>query len=218
MEHTFGDITMLQDQMDQIYKRIPAANIPWNFETLPDILNTFVQSHITISGKIIELGCGAGNYVIALAKMGYNVTGVDFSRTAIELANNTARQHDVQCNFITADVLSGLDALRETFDFVYDWELLHHFFPDAREKYISSVDRLLNPGSHYLSVCFSDNSAQFGGSGKIRKTPLETELYFSSEDEIASLLTPFFNIIELKTVDIQGKFGIHKAIYVVSSK
>ncbi len=131
---------------------------------------------------------------------------MDFSRTAIELANNTASQQDVQCNFITDDVLSGLDAIHETFDFVYDWELLHQIFPDAREKYVSSVDRLLNPGSRYLS------------GGKFRKTPLETELYFSSEDEIASLFTPFFNIIKLKTVDIQGKFGIHKAIYVLSSK
>ncbi len=209
---------MLQNQMDQIYKRIPTAKIPWNFETLPDILNTYVQSHITIPGKIIELGCGAGNYVIALTKMGYTVTGVDFSHTAIELAQNTAFQQDVRCKFIAADVLNGLDDILDTFDFAYDWELLHHIFPDDREKYVSSIDRLLNPGSHYLSVCFSEDSVQFGGSGKYRKTPLETELYFSSEDEIASLFTPFFNIIELETVDIQGKFGIHKAIYVVSSK
>ncbi len=204
--------------MDQIYKRIPAAQIPWNFETLPDILNTFVQSYITIPGKIIELGCGAGNYVIALVKKGYNVTGVDFSHTPIELANNTASQQDVRCNFITADVLRGLDAIHETFDFVYDWKLLHHIFPDAREKYVSSVDLLLNPGSRYLSVCFSEESTQFGGSGKFRKTPLETEPCFSSENEIGSLLTPFFNIIELKTVDIQGKFGNHKAIYVALFK
>ena len=204
--------------MDQIYKRIPAAQIPWNFETLPDILNTFVQSYITIPGKIIELGCGAVNYVIALVKKGYNVTGVDFSRTPIELANNTASQQDVRCNFITADVLRGLDAIHETFDFVYGWKLLHHIFPDAREKYVSSVDLLLNPGSRYLSVCFSEESTQFGGSGKFRKTPLETEPCFSSENEIGSLLTPFFNIIELKTVDIQGKFGNHKAIYVALFK
>ena len=37
MEHKFGDSTMLQDQMDRIYKRIPAAKFPWNLETLPDI-------------------------------------------------------------------------------------------------------------------------------------------------------------------------------------
>ena len=59
---------------------------------------------------------------------------------------------------------------------------------------------------------FSEDSPQFGGKGKYRKTPIDTELYFSSENEMKKLYEPLFDIIELTTVDIAGKAGDHKAI------
>jgi hypothetical protein len=46
------------------------------------------------------------------------------------------------------------------------------------------VHRLLVPGGKYLSVCFSEKDAGFGGTGKTRRTTLDTMLYFSSEDEL----------------------------------
>ena len=38
------------------------------------------------NGNLLELGCGAGNLSIELAKKGFNVHGVDFSETAITWA------------------------------------------------------------------------------------------------------------------------------------
>ena len=99
------------------------------------------------------------------------------------------------------------------FDLAYDWELLHHIFPSDREKYINNVYRLLSPGGRYLSACFSEENTQFGGEGKYRTTPLNTTLYFSSESELKSLFESLFIIEELKTIEIKGKFGPHKAIY-----
>jgi len=51
----------------------------------------------------------------------------------------------VPCTLIVADVLSDIDDIQETFEFAYDWELLHHIFAPDREKYINNVYRLLNP-------------------------------------------------------------------------
>jgi len=106
-----------------------------------------------------------------------------------------------------------LDEIEETFDFAYDWELLHHIFPEKRKKYIENVHRILNPGGKYLSVCFSEKDPQFGGSGKYRETPLGTILYFSSEDELRGLFDPYFNVRESKTIEISGKFAPHLANY-----
>ena len=108
--------------------------------------------------------------------------------------------------------------IQDTYDFAYDWEVLHHIFPQDREKYISNIYRLLNPEGLYLSVSFSEESPQFGGKGKYRKTPLDTVLYFSSESEMVSLFKPHLEIEELKTVDIEGKSGIHKAVYAFLKK
>ncbi len=91
--------------------------------------------------------------------------------------------------------------------------VLHHIFPSDREKYIINVHNLLRPDGQYFSVCFSEDSPQFGGEGKYRTTPLDTELYFSSESEMESLFKPLFKIEELKTIEVEGKFSPHKAIY-----
>lgn len=199
--------------MEKIYRTISPENIPWNIETPPDILQNIVKTEKVKPCKVIELGCGTGNYVIYLSASGFIATGVDISKTAIEMARNSAVKRKFQCNFIVADVLSEMTEVQDTFDFAYDWELLHHIFPQDREKYMKNLYRLLNPEGQYLSVCFSEKSPQFGGEGKYRKTPLDTILYFSSESEMASLFTKYFEIEELKTIDIKGKFAPHKAIY-----
>ncbi len=111
------------------------------------------------------------------------------------------------------DVLSDLDKVEETFDFAYDWELLHHIFPEQRKKYVENVYRILSPRGKYLSVCFSEKDPEFGGSEKYRETRLDTILYFSSEEELRKLFEPYFNIKELKTIEIRGKPTRHLANY-----
>jgi cyclopropane fatty-acyl-phospholipid synthase-like methyltransferase len=205
--------SMKQVEMDKIYRDMPLEEIPWNIETPPDALVELVESRKVKPCKTIDLGCGAGNYAIYLAGIGFEVTGIDISPSAIKTAEENAKRKGVKCNFLVTDVLGDLDEVIETFDFAYDWELLHHIFPEKRKKYVENVYRILNTRGKYLSVCFSEKDPQFGGSGKYRETPLGTILYFSSEDELRDLFDPYFHIKELKTIEISGKFGPHIANY-----
>jgi len=91
--------------------------------------------------------------------------------------------------------------------------LVHHIFPEKRKKYVENVRRILNPGGKSFSGCFHEKDPQFGGSGKYRKTSLGTALYFSSEDELRDLFEPYFDIEELKMIEISGKFGPHLVNY-----
>jgi SAM-dependent methyltransferase len=202
--------------IDGIYRRMPLDKIPWNSETPPEALVELVRGGKVKPCRTIDLGCGAGNYAIYLAGMGFDVTGVDGSPTAIAIARESAERKGVRCNFIVANLLGDLHEVQGQFDFVYDWELLHHIMPRDRETYVKNVSTLLNPGATYLSVCFSEDDPQFGGRGKIRETPIGTVLYFSSESEIRELLSPYFTIGELKTIDVSGKYGTHRAVYALS--
>ena len=204
--------------IDRIYRNVPLDKIPWNSETPPSVLVDLVQSGRVRPCKAVDLGCGAGNYAMYLAGQGFTVTGIDSSRTAIQIATENAKKRGVSCRFIVADLLGDLHEVPETFDFAYDWELLHHIFPEDREKYVSNVSRLLNPGSVYLSVCFSETDPQFGGSGKYRTTPIGTTLYFSSESELRELFSPYFLIRDLETIEVPGKYGTHQAVYVLSER
>ena len=209
---------MKRTEIDKIYRNMHPAEIPWNIETPPKALVELVESGKVKTCKTIDLGCGTGNYAIYLANIGFDVTGVDISPTAIKIAKENAKKKGVKINFLVADVLGDLDEVKETFDFAYDWELLHHIFPEKRKKYVENVYRILNARGKYLSVCFSEKDPQFGGLGKYRKTPLGTILYFSSEDELRDLFDPYFNIKELKTIEISGKFAPHLANYVFMEK
>ena len=199
--------------MDRVYSKTSLDEIPWNFETPPNELVKLVDSGKVKPCKTIDFGCGTGNYAIYLASRGFNVTGIDISSTAIEIAKENAKKKGITCNFLVADVLGDLCEVKETFDFAIDWELLHHIFPEQRITYVENVYKLLNPRGKYLSVCFSEKDTEFGGSGNYRVTGLDTVLYFSSESELRSLFSPFFEIEELKKIAIRGRPKPHFALY-----
>lgn len=204
--------------MEDIYQHIPINEIPWDMEEPPEALTGLLTTGKIYPCKTVDLGCGSGNYSIYLAKQGFDVTGIDISPTAIHLAKEKANEKEIICNFITANLLDGVDELRGKFKFAFDWEVLHHIFPDDRKRYIESVYNLLGSKGRYFSVCFSEKDPQFGGSGKVRKTPINTVLYFSSEEELEDLFTPYFIIDELKTIEIKGKRAPHLAVYALMSK
>ncbi|MDD1660928.1 MAG: class I SAM-dependent methyltransferase [Methanomicrobiales archaeon] len=204
--------------IDEIYRRMPLDRIPWTSETPPEVLVSLVDSGRVRPCRAIDFGCGAGTYAIWLAQKGFEVTGVDSSPTAIGIAREKAAKAGVSCRFVVADLLGDLSEIGGTFDFGFDWELLHHIMPEDRETYARNVASLLNPGATYFSVCFSEEDPQFGGTGKIRKTPIGTVLYFSSEREIRDLFSPYFVIRELRTVEVSGRFGPHRAVYLFSQR
>jgi SAM-dependent methyltransferase len=198
--------------MEAVYARTPLHKIPWDVAEPPAALVHLIESGQVRTGRVVDFGCGGGNYSIYLARRGFDVTGVDISPTAIEIAGRRATQQGVRCNFVVADVLGGLTELAGPFDFAFDWELLHHLFPDQRPKYVRNVWGKLDCLGRYLSLCFSEQDPQFGGSGKYRDTPLGTRLYFSSEAELRELFAPRFEILDLRTIQVRGKQRPHLAI------
>jgi len=209
---------MIRDQMEQIYGETPPADIPWNIETPPRVLVKLAENGQIQPCKTIDLGCGAGNYAIYLASVGFDVTGVDISPSAIALADANAKKNGITCRFVAADILGGLPEITESFDFAYDWSLLHHVFPDDRGQYVETVHRLLAPGGKYLSVCFSEKDTGFGGTGQFRTTSIGTTLCFSSEAELRALFEPYFEITALKTIQVEGKREPHLMNYAFMKK
>jgi 2-polyprenyl-3-methyl-5-hydroxy-6-metoxy-1,4-benzoquinol methylase len=201
----------IRKQMEQIYKDIPLEKIPWNLTQPPDILVDAVETGKIKPCKTVDLGCGAGNYAVWFAEQGFDVTGIDISSNAIRHANDLATEKGVSCRFAIADLLGDISRYHGQFDFAYDWEVLHHIMPDDREDYLENVFNVLLPEGIYFSQCFSIMDTDFGGEGNIRKTRLGTILYFSSEEELRDLYKPYFHILELKTMEIKGKYGPHMA-------
>jgi len=209
---------MDQESLEHIYRNTPPESIPWVREAPPGALIELVNSGKVKACTTIDMGCGTGDSALYLSGRGFDVTGVDSSPTAIETAKQKAAEKAVQVRFVVADVLGDLRELKTTFSFIYDWSLLHHIYPENREKYFKNVDRLLNPGGKYLSVCFNEKDTYFGGEGKYRRTPIGTTLYFSSENELRELFGRRFKILQIRTISIPGKDGDHLSNLVFMQK
>jgi cyclopropane fatty-acyl-phospholipid synthase-like methyltransferase len=111
-----------------------------------------------ITGRVIDVGCGTGEHVLMLAARGFDVTGVDASVTAIEMATAKARDRGLTAPFVTHDALRLTD-LDQQFDTVLDSGLFHVFLDGDRPKFAAQVHAILRPGGHYYLLCFSDKQA-----------------------------------------------------------
>jgi SAM-dependent methyltransferase len=201
-----------------IYKSIPLSEIPWNNEQPPDLLVGLIDAGKVTPCRAIDLGCGAGNYAVYLAGRGFDITGVDMSPTAIKFAKQNAKKKGVKCKFVVGDVIKYLSQAGQTYDFAYDWGLLHHIFPENRQKYVQGVHHALKNGGKYLSVCFNEKDMAFEGADKYRKTNLGSTVYLSSEIELRRLFEPLFDIIYFRVLEIKGKIMTHIFNYCFMSR
>lgn len=200
--------------LNDIYREMPLNDIPWNLENPPPELTGLVDDGTLKPCRAVDLGCGTGNYTRYLASKGFDVTGIDFAPEAIRIATGRAQQEGIPCRFICADLCGDLPAsLHGQFGFAFEWEVLHHIYPEQREAWIRNVHRLLAPGGIYFAVCFHEQDDVFGLEGKYRKTRIGTILYFSNEDELRALYAPWFSILELKMTRSRDKTGGHLVNY-----
>lgn len=106
-------------------------------------------------GRLLELGCGAGNTCIALAGQGFEVHGIDISDTAIAWARERALKAGTQCTFETGNVLDNTTLSDASFDMVVDGHCLHCIVGTDRQSFFAESWRLLKPQGILLirSMC-----------------------------------------------------------------
>jgi len=56
--------------------------------------------------RLLDLGCGPGLYAQRFARMGYHVTGVDFSRRSLDYARASARKSNLAVNYLFQNYLN----------------------------------------------------------------------------------------------------------------
>ncbi len=116
-------------------------------------LVTLVESGRIQPCRAIDLGSGTASNVIYLAQHGFDVTGVDYSPTAIRLGRGRAREAGVEVTFIEDD-LTNLQHVNDTFDLLVDYGTLDDLNPSERDGYMKNVLPLTHPNSLFLLYCF----------------------------------------------------------------
>lgn len=93
--------------------------------------------------KALDVGCGTGTTAFTLAKLGFDVTGVDVSETAIEMGRDLALQQDLKIQFLVNDILKIENSI-DKFDLIYDSHCLHCIvFEEDRRLALSNLKKSL---------------------------------------------------------------------------
>ncbi len=128
-----------------------------------------------ISGRVLDAGCGTGENALYLARIGFEVWGIDASPTAIKKAKEKAKKRGITVNFLVFDALK-LQLLKAKFDTIMDCGLFHVFSDKERPIYATSLSSALNPGGKYFMLCFSEHEP--GSCGPRRVTQAEIRAAF----------------------------------------
>jgi SAM-dependent methyltransferase len=126
--------------------------MPWDIGPRQELVE-LVESGLIKPCRAIDLGSGTASNVIFLAQHDFDVTGVDFATSAIELGRKRAREAGVKAEFVKDD-LTKLKHITGTFDFLVDYGTLDDLHPEDRDLYMQNVLPLTHPGSLFLLYCF----------------------------------------------------------------
>jgi len=137
---------------------------PWDTNQTPPELLDFIASHPP--GRALDLGCGTGTNVLALAQNGWQATGVDFVPRAIRAARGKARRAGMtagQVEFRVDDV-TRLTGISGPFELILDIGCFHSLSPQGMARYRANLRRLLAPGGTFLLYLFFRSQGSACGS------------------------------------------------------
>lgn len=133
---------------------------PWIInQAQPDLISAVEKGDIC-GPTILDVGCGNGDNAIYLASCGFEVTGVDVSAKAIEIAKQKASKAGVDVTFIVLDALK-IDTLNKKFDTVLDCGLYHNIAGNARKRYVGLLRNVCVSKGQFLMLCFSDQAGEY---------------------------------------------------------
>lgn len=122
-------------------------------EPYPELIEFFAE--YPSKGKVLDLGCGQGRDVIALARLGYSVTGIDNSKVGIDQMTKIGRNENLNMIGQVENIYAF--SRFDEYDIVL-MDSMFHFAKKDKEKEIGLIKRVVSDirNGSLVVVCIQD--------------------------------------------------------------
>lgn len=141
LEHAKGTYiyeACIRDLSDKTDDHDPCGYRAW----LSNVLELIRERHALKSMRVLDFGCGNGEFTVMLNKMGYDATGLDVNERCIRLARVLADENDVPMNRFALLNGNTLPFEENSFDVVLMISCLEHMTDKALELLIPEIHRV----------------------------------------------------------------------------
>lgn len=164
-------------------------------DAVPDLKNQNVK-------KVLDLGCGAGRHSILLANNGFEVIGIDISKSALKMAIHWTRKERLGNVAFVRATMTNVPLKDCCLNAVISVSVIHHGFKKDIETTVKEVYRTLQKNGKFLANLASVKDSRYGkGQRLARNTFLILESYekdrfeelhhFLTKQEVSRLLRGF---------------------------
>jgi len=131
----------------------------------PELVEFVGLDRVAPGARVLDLGCGAGRNAVWLAQQGFDVTAIDVSPHAVQLARAFAAESNAQLQVMEADATDLAGLPENHYDLAYDGRCLHLIVEqELRDAYLRSVLRVLRPSGLYFAINIGGRDEEQAGS------------------------------------------------------
>lgn len=160
------------------------------------------------NSNVLDLGSGAGRNSFYFAELGANVTGIEISKTAIEISENNAKKAGLNIKYTKQSIGEKFSIEDNSIDIVLDVTSSNSLTEAEREVYLSETKRVLKQNGYFFvkALCKDgDENAKFllkNHPGAEKDTYIMPELGVTervwTKDDFEVVYKKYFNILNIE--------------------
>lgn len=111
-------------------------------------LPEFIKLLKKIKAKnVLDLGCGTGKHLVALAKCDFQVFGFDLIGKVVKIAGNWLKKEGLEAKLSVGNIYERFPYKDNFFDGVISTKAMHHGTVAQIKKLVKELERIMKPGA-----------------------------------------------------------------------
>jgi cyclopropane fatty-acyl-phospholipid synthase-like methyltransferase len=117
--------------------------------------------------RVLDLGCGGGRHLTALAQAGHRTTGLDVAPKGLEICRERLADQSLRADLVLGDFRAPLPFPDATFDAVLSVKVVNHATPEEISRVFGEVTRITRPGGRFTGTAISTLDARYGDGREV---------------------------------------------------